>query len=398
MGDADAIAVRIEPGMSGIDPVQWDACATRPGGRVPENPFLSHAFLRTLEDAGCVGGRSGWLAQHLVIDGPDGRIAACMPCYVKSHSQGEYVFDHGWADAYERAGGRYYPKLQVAVPFTPVPGPRLLVRPDLDRDLYRAILLKGAIALAERYQTSSLHLTFLLKDDWEFLGQQGLLQRIDQQFHWSNDGYETFDDFLSALSSRKRKVIRRERRAALESGISIEQLTGARISDAHWDAFHDFYMDTGSRKWGRPYLNRTFFSLLGERMADRVLLIMAKRDEDYIAGALNLIGTDALYGRHWGCIEDHPFLHFEVCYYQAIDYAITHKLARVEAGAQGAHKLARGYVPTTTYSAHWIADAGFRRAVADYLEHERAHVCAEAEILGTHVPFRKDGQGLDSDG
>jgi predicted N-acyltransferase len=321
--------------------------------------------------------------------GEDGDIVACAPCYIKLDSTGEYVFDHSWATAYERAGGRYYPKLQVAVPFTPVPGRRLLARPGPKAEHYETLLGVAAAQLAERIGASSVHITFLTEREWNMLGEKGYLKRTDQQFHWSNAGYSTFEDFLSSLASRKRKGLRKERAEALSGGLVIEHLSGADIAEKHWDAFFDFYTDTGSRKWGRPYLNRRFFSLLGETMADRCLLVMARRGERYIAGALNLIGGDCLYGRYWGAVEQHPCLHFELCYYQAIDYAIAHKLGRVEAGAQGEHKLARGYVPVTTYSAHYLADPGLRRAVADYLARERSYVAAEQEELAALSPFRK---------
>jgi len=389
------VKVRIANGLQGAPAAQWDAladpAAADPAGPVGEtfNPFVSHAFLSALEDSGCVGGRSGWQPVHILVEaGGAGEIVAAAPCYAKSHSQGEYVFDHGWADAYERAGGRYYPKLQVSVPFTPVTGPRLLVSPQADRDTARAALVAGLRALREKIGASSIHLTFLPKADWEALGEDGLLQRIDQQFHWLNEGYAGFDDFLAALSSRKRKMIRRERRDALGAGITVEILTGREITEAHWDAFFAFYMDTGSRKWGRPYLNRRFFSLVGERMPERLVLFLAKRAGRYIAGAINFVGDTTLYGRNWGCIEDHPFLHFELCFYQAIDYAIAHGLARVEAGAQGEHKLARGYRPVATYSAHDIADPALRRAVAEYLTRERSYVAEAATELSEALPFR----------
>jgi predicted N-acyltransferase len=303
---------------------------------------------------------------------------------------GEYVFDHGWADAFERAGGRYYPKLQASVPFTPVTGRRLLVRQDADADRNRHLLAAGAVALARRHGVSSLHVTFATQQDWEILGDCDFLQRTDQQFHFVNEGYGSFDDFLAALASRKRKAIRRERRDALAGGIVVEHLTGADIIESAWDAFFRFYMDTGSRKWGRPYLNRRFFSLIGERMADRILLIIARRAGKPVAGALNLIGSDTLYGRYWGTVDDQPFLHFEICYYQAIEWAIAHGLLHVEAGAQGEHKVARGYRPTMTYSAHWIANPSFRRAVSDYLTQERRQVVRDGAELAEFMPFRKE--------
>jgi predicted N-acyltransferase len=312
-----------------------------------------------------------------------------MPCYVKLHSAGEYVFDYAWAEAYERAGGAYYPKLQVAVPFTPVPGRRLLVRPGPNAERRERLLAAAAIEVTRRLSGSSLHLTFLTEPEWRALGAQGFLRRTDQQFHWHNEGYASFDDFLARLASRKRKTVRKERAEAPSRDLTIERISGGAITEAHWDAFFAFYQDTGGRKWGRPYLNRRFFSLLGEAMADRCLLIMAKRGAHYVAGALNLIGGDCLYGRYWGATEHHPCLHFEVCYYQAIEYAIEKRLARVEAGAQGEHKLARGYMPTTTYSAHWIADPNFRQAVARYLDSEREHVAEAIEALSEFGPYRK---------
>jgi predicted N-acyltransferase len=324
------------------------------------------------------------------VEDAKGTLLGCAPCYVKSHSQGEYVFDQGWAEAFERAGGDYYPKLQVAVPFTPVTGPRLLTRPGLQADAVRGALGDALAEITTASELSSAHVTFLTETEWRMLGDRGYLQRTDQQFHWFNNGYATFDDFLAALSSRKRKTIRRERKEALGPGIELCWLTGSDLTEEVWDAFFAFYMDTGSRKWGRPYLTREFFSLVGQSMRDQILLVMAKRAGRWIAGAINFIGSDALYGRNWGAVEHHPFLHFEVCYYQAIDYAIAHKLKRVEAGAQGEHKLARGYLPHTTYSAHFIANPGLRRAVAEYLARERAYVQATGEELAAAAPFRKD--------
>ncbi|MEW6256534.1 MAG: GNAT family N-acetyltransferase [Pseudomonadota bacterium] len=372
--------------LSDIPAAQWDACAA--GGAERPEPFVCHAFLSALEDAGCVGGRTGWLPQHLFLAAPDGSARGVVPAYLKSHSRGEYVFDHGWADAFENAGGRYYPKLQVSVPFTPVTGRRLLVRDPLDA-AGAELLSAGLVQLARQRTASSVHLTFATEEETRRLEGVGFLQRIDQQFHWTNAGYASYDDFLEALASRKRKALRRERREALNNGISIEWLTGAEITEAAWDAFFAFYMDTGARKWGQPYLNRVFFSLLGERMAERVLLVMARRGGRYIAGALNIIGADTLYGRYWGAIEHHPFLHFEVCYHQAIDFAIARKLGVVEAGAQGEHKLARGYLPRLTYSAHWIENPDLRRAVARYLDRERAYVRGTGEQLCELGPFRR---------
>ena len=387
MSEGTQGVIRIEPSISQIDAAAWDACANPDAATY--NPFVAHAFLKALEDAKCVGGRSGWVPQYILVDDAAGTLTACMPTYVKTHSQGEYVFDHGWAEAYQRAGGQYYPKLQAAVPFSPVPGPRLLVRPGPDAEHNGRILGAGAIELARRLELSSVHVTFIREDEWERLAEIGYLKRTDQQFHWLNNGYATFDDFLAALSSRKRKTIRKERSQALSAGLELVQLRGADITEAHWDAFFQFYVDTGNRKWGRPYLNRRFFSALGQAMADRCLLIFAMRDGRPIAGALNMIGGDCLYGRYWGAIEQHPCLHFEVCYYQAIDFAIAHGLSRVEAGAQGEHKLARGYMPSATFSAHWIADPGLRRAVARYLDEERRAVAEQREMLAEYGPYRK---------
>lgn len=388
MGDAEQTIIKIAQGLGAVDPAQWDACANPPGE--PYNPFLSHAFLHALEESGSATRRTGWMPYHLLFEDAAGGLAGCMPMYLKSHSRGEYVFDHGWADAFERAGGSYYPKLQVSVPFTPATGPRLLTKPGPGRDAAEDQLLAGALEVARRTGVSSLHFTFLPERQWTKLGCHGLLQRTDQQFHWENRGYKTFDEFLGDLSSRKRKMIRKERERALEHDISIEWVTGAELTENHWDAFYAFYMDTGSRKWGSPYLTREFFSLINERLADQTLLIMAKSNGRYIAGALNFIGGEVLFGRNWGAIEHHPFLHFECCYYQAIDFAIARGLKRVEAGAQGEHKLARGYLPAKTYSAHWIANASFSEAVAEYLARERLHVDHDIETLGEYSPFRHD--------
>jgi len=372
------ITARVASGVSAFSAEEWDRCA----GSC--NPFLSHAFLSALEDSESVDFRTGWQPIPIAIAGPDGSPAAVMPAYAKSHSQGEYVFDHNWAHAYERAGGSYYPKLQIAVPFTPVPGRRLLTR--------NPTLAPGLIAAAEAVVAqnglSSAHATFLEEAELPLFERAGWLIRVDRQFHWHNDGYGDFDDFLASLSSRKRKAIRKERAAAVE-GLEIEHVTGSALTEAHWDCFWHFYQDTGSRKWGRPYLTRAFFSLLGERLGDRVLLILAKREGVPIAGALNLIGEDALYGRYWGALEEVPFLHFELSYYQAIEFAIAHGLTRVEAGAQGEHKLSRGYRPVPTWSAHFIADPNFRAAVAEYLEAERRAVENEIDYLGELMPFKK---------
>ncbi len=378
--------VRVERSIASVEPFHWDACAN-PASR-PYNPFISHKFLKALEVSGSVAPETGWLPQHLVLETEDGAVGGCMPCYLKSHSQGEYVFDYGWAAAFEAAGGEYYPKLQCSVPFTPVTGRRLLVADGSDAEHHELLLASAAVQLSRKLDASSLHVTFLTKGEWSALGELGMLRRTDQQFHWLNNGYAAFSDFLEELSSRKRKAVRKERLGAGAGGIEIEWLTGADITEAHWDAFFDFYLDTGERKWGTPYLNREFFSLAGQEMNEEMLLIMCKREGHYIAGALNFIGGDTLYGRYWGCIEDHPFLHFETCYYQAIDYAIEHGLKCVEAGAQGAHKLARGYLPVTTYSAHFIANQGLSNAVSDYLDREREAIAQESEILHAHSPFR----------
>ena len=439
------LKLRVAESVSQIDPVDWNACAVRelrgfsdsfsqspdsisetadslretappsalnPDGNSPSlhdeagappdslsqqtilNPFLSHAFLSALEASGCLGDGSGWRPLPLVAEDFVGRVVGVAPAYLKSHSQGEYVFDHAWADAYERAGGRYYPKLQVAVPFTPATGPRLLVRPDADAAATRAALAGGLKSLAAQIGASSVHITFPTQAEAQALEAEGWLLRIGEQFQFRNEGYRDYDDFLATLASRKRKALKRERREALAEGIEIDWLTGADITEAHWDAFFGFYMDTGARKWGRPYLNRAFFSRLGAAMADQILLVMARRGRRYIAGALNLIGPDALYGRYWGAVEDVPFLHFELCYHQAIDFALAHGLSRVEAGAQGEHKLARGYRPVATYSAHHIRDPGLRRAVADYLKRERAQMLAIIAQDEDAAPFKKSPQEM----
>lgn len=355
------------------------------------NPFVSHAFFAAAEASSSACPRTGWGPRHLIAK-LDGRIVGVVPCYLKSHSQGEYVFDRGWAEAYHRAGGSYYPKLQVSVPFTPATGPRLLIRGDVDREVIGSALARGLRALCNATEASSVHVTFAREDEARFLGAHGFLQRTDQQFHWHNEGYKTFDDFLGSLNSRHRKAIKRERREAVAAGITIHWLTGSDITEEAWDAFFEFYMETGSRKWGRPYLTRKFFSLIGESMARDVLLVMAKRDGRWIAGAINFIGSDTLFGRNWGAVEHHPFLHFEVCYYQAIDFAVQRGLKVVEAGAQGEHKLARGYLPQTTHSAHFIADPGLRNAIADYLKRERDYVAEVGRELTEAGPFRKTAE------
>ena len=381
------LKIAVHDGAAEIAKSDWNACASGDGGR-PANPFLEHDFFLALEGSGSARTRTGWAPQHLSLTDNTGRMVALMPAYLKSHSQGEYVFDHGWAEAFQRAGGRYYPKLQISIPFTPVPAPKLLVR-DAEDDGARRALLKAAEALVQEHDVSSAHATFLTDADFNVAAEAGWLPRFDQQFHWTNQGFANFDAFLASLSSRKRKAIKRERREALADGLEIERLTGEAITEEHWDRMFDFYMDTGGRKWGRPYLNRKFFTLLGQSMADRVLLILAREGSEYIAGALNLIGGDTLYGRYWGCSRNVPFLHFEVCYYQAIDFALAHGLKRVEAGAQGEHKLARGYEPVITRSAHWIAHPELRRAIGDYLARERLEVLGDQEGMRAFTPYRR---------
>jgi hypothetical protein len=385
-------AIRVAAGIGAFTCEEWNGFAgtTRGDQENGYNPLVSFAFLSALEDSGCAVRRTGWQGHHLRLETAQGRLLGAVPCYLKSHSQGEYVFDHGWSDAFERAGGRYYPKLQCSVPFTPVTGPRLLVSKGENEGAVRAGLAEGLKLVTDKLGVSSAHVTFANEPDVATLEAAGFLHRTDQQFHFFNEGFSSYDDFLATLASRKRKAMKKERREALGDGISIDWLTGKDITESAWDDFFTFYMDTGGRKWGRPYLNRQFFSLIGERMADDILLVMAKRDGRYIAGAINFIGSDALYGRNWGCIEDHPFLHFEVCYHQAIDFAIERKLKVVEAGAQGEHKLARGYRPVIMHSAHYISHPGLRNAVADYLRRERREVERMGEYLEEHTPFRKD--------
>jgi uncharacterized protein len=384
------LRIRVIAAMSEIAAADWDRCAGGCDAAGGPNPFTRHAFLAALEDSKSATARTGWQPQHLVAESADGTVIGVAPCYLKSHSRGEYVFDAGWADAYERAGGSYYPKLQVSVPFTPATGRRLLAAPGPVEAVAATGLAQGLVELCKLREASSVHVTFMTQAEWDLLGRRGFLLRNDQQFHWENGGFSCFDDFLAALASRKRKVIKRERRDGLADGIEVVWLTGTDLTEAAWDAFFAFYTETGSRKWGRPYLTRAFFSRLGETMADQTVLIMAKRAGRFIAGAINFVGAGTLFGRHWGAIEHHPFLHFEICYYQAIEYAIAHKLARVEAGAQGEHKLARGYLPATTYSAHYIADPALRRAIDDYLARERAYVEAAGRELLEASPFRKD--------
>lgn len=383
----DRIALRAVSRIGEIGEAAWDRCAG------PDNPFLSHAFLHALEESGAVQAKTGWQPQHLVLTDSHRGVIGAAPVYLKTHSYGEYVFDHGWANAYERAGGKYYPKLQAAVPFTPATGPRLLVAPGADVEEVRRLLIGGLVELARQLNVSSLHVTFPTEPEYRALGAAGFLQRVGEQFHWENRGYATFEDFLAQLTSRKRKMIRRERREAAETGLTMTALTGGAIERRHWDAFFRFYMDTSNRKWGHAYLNRAFFQLLGEGMAEKIVLMMALRDGEAVAGALNLLGTDTLFGRNWGCGEDFRFLHFELCYYRAIDFAIERGLKKVEAGAQGPHKIQRGYLPEPTYSAHWIADPQFRRAVENYLTQERIAIAREMAALEDYSPFRQDPLG-----
>ncbi|MBI2719253.1 MAG: N-acetyltransferase [Rhizobiales bacterium] len=375
---------RVLASLRDISSGDWDRLANPPGSEF--NPLVSYAFFSALEESGSATAKTGWTPRHLAFADPSGAIVGLAPCYRKSHSYGEYVFDHAWADAYNRAGGRYYPKLQVAVPFAPVPGPRLFA-PTAE---LRAELSRNLVDLCTEEQASSVHITFLPEPDWQAIGGGPWLRRTDIQFHWHNPGYATFDDFLASLAAAKRKNIRKERAAIAAEGVSFQCLTGEAITEAHWDAFFRFYMDTGSRKWGQPYLNRRFFSLIGESLSRHILLVIASRGRRMIAGALNFIGSEALYGRNWGALEPLPFLHFEACYYQAIEFAIDHKLTRVEAGAQGGHKLARGYLPCKTYSLHYLAHKGLARAVADYLAAERLGVDEEAAALAGHSPFRRE--------
>lgn len=377
---------RIASSISDIPAADWDALAN-PASR-PSNPFVSHAFLKALEDSRSAAVRTGWQPAHTVVE-VDGKLTAAAAGYVKSHSQGEYIFDYSWADAFQRAGGQYYPKFQVSVPFTPATGPRLLAKDTASQ----RVLLDTLAEVAEGNRLSSVHITFQPEDEWNVCGEAGWLQRMDRQFHWLNEGYGSFDDFLGRLNSDKRKNLRKERRRALEPGIEIEWVTGKDLTEAHWDAFFEFYMDTGSRKWGSPYLTRRFFSLIGQTMPDDILLVMARRAGRYIAGAINFIGGDTLFGRNWGAIEHHPFLHFECCYYQAIDFAIARGLKKVEAGAQGEHKLLRGYAPAPTYSSHYIVHPGLRRAISDYLAREREAIREDIDILSEHTPFRHENGG-----
>lgn len=380
----DAVTVKVLSSLDEVQEAHWDACAG------DENPFVSHRFLKALEDSDAANGEAGWLPQHIVIEDENG-IAGCAPCYLKNHSHGEYVFDWGWADAYERAGGQYYPKLQVSVPFSPVTGPRLLVRQGDDRTQTRRLLAAGLLELAKQHKVSSLHITFPLEEEWSELGDMGMIQRQGQQFHWRNDGYETFDDFLDTLNSRKRKMIRKER-ATANSEVDIEVLTGDAIRPEHMQAFYHFYLNTVDRKWAHAYLNYEFFQLIRERMAGNIVLVIASYDGDFVAGALNLRGKNTLWGRNWGCSERFRMLYFECCFYRGIEFAIENGLTKVEAGAQGPHKISRGYLPSPTYSAHWIRDEGFRNAVADFCDRERRGVEHEMESLGELSPFKRSDE------
>jgi len=360
----------------------WDGLAG------DDNPFNSFAFLSALEESGCVAAHTGWQPQHLSLETESGTVLGVVPAYLKGHSQGEYVFDHAWADAFQRAGGNYYPKLQISIPFTPATAPKLLTKSDAPIEA-KSLLIDGLERACTQLNLSSAHATFLTPDEIELFKDHQWLERHDRQYHWHNQSYDHFDDFLAQLASRKRKAIRKERRTVSDHHLKIEWLSGNDIQEHHWDAFFAFYMDTGSRKWGRPYLNRDFFSIIGEHMGDRIVLMLAHDGADYVAGTLNLVGEDTLFGRYWGCNQHIPNLHFELCYYQAIDYAIAHKLQTVEAGAQGEHKIARGYEPVTTRSAHFIPNTSFRDAVHDYLEEERRHVALDQELLKDFTPFKK---------
>ncbi|MBO1360666.1 N-acetyltransferase [Acetobacter sacchari] len=386
-----AWALTLHDSIRGLSPEAWDACAG------DDNPFVSHAFLSAIEDSGSATPRTGWLPRHAALHDGQGCLVAVAPTYLKAHSYGEYVFDHGWARAFEAAGGAYYPKLQVASPFSPVPGPRLLVRPELlapgGASSARDALADGLAQVCRELELSSCHVTFCTEQDYDALGKRGWLQRLGVQYHWHNDGYACFDDFLSRLASRKRKVLKRERRDANACGLTFRAVRGGDISEALWDAFFEFYQSTIDRKWGSAYLTREFFSLLSARLGDSVVLMIADHDGKPVAGALNLLGRDALYGRNWGCVGEWPFLHFELCYYRAIEFAIENGISRVEAGAQGDHKIQRGYVPSFTHSAHWIENQGLRNAVAEFLDHERMAMIGEAEALREFSPYKQEDAG-----
>ena len=379
---APTLSLSLHGSIHEVGPADWDACAGT------DNPFVSHAFLSAVEDSGSAGARTGWLPRHAALRDGAGRLIACAPMYAKGHSYGEYVFDHGWARAFEQAGGDYYPKLQVASPFSPVTGPRLLVRPGTE--LGEATLATALSQACRELELSSVHVTFCTRPEWDVLGDAGWLQRLGVQYHWHNEGYGSFDDFLGALNARKRKSLKRERRDANAAGLVFHTLRGPQIGRAHWKAFYRFYESTVDRKWGSAYLTQKFFPLLSERLGDRVVLMLAEHNGKLVAGALNLAGSNTLYGRNWGCIGDFPFLHFELCYYRAIDYAIEHGLRTVEAGAQGEHKIQRGYLPSPTYSAHWIANPGLRRAIGEHLQRERPAMEAEMAALMELSPFRQE--------
>ena len=376
------ISIQVITKISDIPSEDWDACAGK------SNPFVSHAFLYALEESGSVTDKTGWLPQHLLVNDKNDQVVACMPIYLKNHSYGEYIFDWGWAEAYNRAGGAYYPKLQAAVPFTPATGPRMLVK-DGYSDRYYQVLMSGMIQLAQKHKVSSLHITFPPKDQWDRFGESGFIKRISKQFHWENKGYTDFDDFLSELTSRKRKSIKKERRQVRDQGIQLKRLTGEELTEDYWDVFYQYYLNTIDRKMGHSYLTRDFFSILGETMSDLAMLVIAEHQGKRVAGALNLIGSDTIFGRNWGCSEDFKFLHFEACYYQAIDFAIENKLKWVEAGAQGPHKIQRGYLPREVYSAHWIADPKFRGAVEQFIDQERKDINYEINSLMEYSPYRK---------
>ncbi|MFM7084148.1 MAG: GNAT family N-acetyltransferase [Hyphomicrobium sp.] len=378
---------RILKSLAHVSSLEWDQCANP--NLTDYNPFISHAYLIALETSGCVGPKTGWIPQHILLEDENDHLIACMAVYIKLHSMGEYVFDSAFAEAYQSMGGQYYPKLQAAVPFTPVTGRRLFIKSGIEKTRAENFLIDTALGHCRTLGASSFHITFSEKEEWDRLGQMGLLQRCGQQFHWLNENYKNFEEFLQTLSSRKRKMMRKEREGVLKEGIEIEHVTGSEIKEYHWESLYEFYLETSSRKWGRPYLNREFFSEIGATLNKSCLLIFASRAGQRIAGALHLLGGNCLYGRYWGALENIPFLHFELCYYQAIDYAICHGLKRVEAGAQGEHKLLRGYIPTTTYSSHWFADPILKNAVQSFLEKERRAISESNQMLNTFTPFKK---------
>jgi len=381
-GESEQVAVDVVSSIGALDAAQWDACAG------DADPFVSHAFLHALEESGSATAEEGWLPQHLVVKRDD-RIVAAAPTYVKGHSYGEYVFDWSWANAYQRSGLSYYPKVQCCVPFSPVGGSRLLVREGEDQQKLQRVLLSAMVQLTDNADLSGAHITFCTEEEYELAGELGLLQRNGVQYHWFNDGYETFDDFLGALLGRKRKAIKKERREALSHDVRIRPVTGDDLKPEHWDAFFEFYHSTIDRKWSSAYLTRDFFHMIGDTMRDRIVLMVAEEDGEPVAGALNMLGEDALYGRYWGSSGRYRFLHFELCYHQAVEYAIAQGLARVEAGAQGQHKIQRGYIPVPTYSAHFLAHPEFRRAIGSFLEREREALAEDRKQLMAQSPFRK---------